>query len=72
MEDLLGVRASSKKPAGGTMSLGDELDGLFGAPSVPSGQYEPVHEPAVIDDMFGPMMGNGGATSAGVATTISG
>ena len=80
LEDLLGVGASSKKPAGGTMSLGDELDGLFGAPSVPSGQpksvpsgqYEPVHEPAVIDDMFGPMMGNGGATSAGVATTISG
>ena len=66
LEDLLGVGASSKKPAGGTMSLGDELDGLFGAPSVPSGQ------PAVIDDMFGPMMGNGGATSAGVATTISG
>ena len=26
----------------------------------------------MIDDMFGPMMGNGGATSAGVATTISG
>ena len=68
LEDLLGVGTSSKKPAGAAgMSLGDELDGLFGAPSVPSGQ-----PPAVIDDMFGPMMGSGGVSSSGVATTIAG
>lgn len=67
LEDLLGVGTSSKKPAGAAgISLGDELDGLFGGPSVPSGQ------PAVIDDMFGPMMGSGGVSSSGVATTIAG
>ena len=60
LEDLLGVGTSSKKPAGAAgISLGDELDGLFGGPSVPSGQ------PAVIDDMFGPMMGSGASPARG-------